>query len=477
MWELERYGDRTALIDDRGAILNYSELKESAEELTYDMEKRSLVFVLAENSIGSMLGYIAFISSGIVPVMLKNDIDDELFNTLYLKYRPEYLWLSATQFDRRKNTLIGSIELCSKMGYILLKTVYEKKDEIYPELALLLTTSGSTGSPKFVRQSYANIKANTDSIIEYLGLNEYERAITSLPMNYTYGLSIINTHLMVGATLLVTKASILQKEFWDFFSEYEATSISGVPYTYEMLDKLKIYNMKLPTLKTMTQAGGKLPPKLHKKFAEYANQTNRNFIVMYGQCEATARMAYLPSDKSIEKYGSMGVAIPGGRFELTDTDGNVIEEPNIAGELVYYGKNVTLGYANERVDLRKGDERNGRLETGDIAKMDRDGYYYIIGRKKRFLKLYGNRVNLDETEALIKDHFMDVDVACTGEDDRMYIFVTDESTGEDIRQFISNKIRINAAAFSVITVDEIPHNNSGKTFYSRLEAVINTRQR
>ena len=148
----------------------------------------------------------------------------------------------------------------------------------------------------------------------------------------------------------------------------------------------------------MTQAGGKLTLDLHRRFAEYANNNNKSFIVMYGQCEATARMGYLPADKAIEKCGSMGIAIPGGRFELIIVDGTVIDKSDTPGELVYYGDNVTLGYAESGNDLIKGDERSGVLHTGDLAQFDEDGYYYIVGRMKRFLKIYGNRVNLDETE-------------------------------------------------------------------------------
>ena len=257
---------------------------------------------------------------------------------------------------------------------------------MYEELGLLLTTSGSTGSPKLVRQSYTNIQENAKSIAEYLKIDETERPITTLPMNYTYGLSIINSHILKGAAILVTQHTLMEREFWKFFRESEATSFGGVPYTYEILKKLRFFNMELPSLRYMTQAGGKLSPQLHKEFAEYAESHQKQFIVMYGQCEATARMAYLPAEKALEKYGSMGIAIPGGRLELIDVNGKFIEKPDEVGELVYYGPNVTLGYAQEAGDLKKADERNGRLETGDMAKRDNDGFYYIVGRKKEIFE-------------------------------------------------------------------------------------------
>ena len=355
------------------------------------------------------------------------------------------------------------------LGYHLLKTPFGREAELYPELGLLLTTSGSTGSPKFVRQSYRNIRANTDSIVEYLKLDETERPITTLPMNYTYGVSILNTHLDVGATILVTEHGIAQREFWDFFRREGATSFGGVPYTYEMLDRMRFFRMDLPSLRTMTQAGGKLQKELHRKFVEWCLEKGKQFIVMYGQCEATARMAYLPWEKSLEKVGGIGIAIPGGQFRLIAADGSEITQPGVTGELKYYGDNVTLGYAVCQADLRKGDERGGVLETGDMAQVDADGYYTIVGRKKRFLKLYGNRVNLDELEQLLKAAFPGVDVACGGVDDHLMFFATDESRLADMRAFLSEKTKQNAAAFRGMALPSIPKNDAGKTLYRELE--------
>lgn len=358
----------------------------------------------------------------------------------------------------------GMTEKINLYDYSLVETGYKPEYTLYPELALLLTTSGSTGSPKFVRQSYANIKANTESIIEYLELDSRERAITTLPMNYTYGLSIINTHLMVGATLLLTDKGLMQKEFWSFFKSQEATSFGGVPYTYEMLDKLKFFRMHLPSLKYMTQAGGKITSELHKKFAEYVKENNKKFIVMYGQCEATARMGYLPAEKALEKCGSMGIVIPGGTFHLIDVDGNEINEPDKTGELVYEGPNVSLGYAECSDDLENGDERKGILYTGDMAQFDKDGYYYIVGRKKRFLKIYGNRVNLDEVEQMIKKSFDGLECASGGIDDHMYIFVTESAKVETVKDFVVKKTKLNPKAFQISVIDEIPKNDAGKAY-------------
>ena len=441
-----------AVMTDDGRSVSYAELKTLSDEWAAKMPIRSLVFLLVGNNLDSLVAYVACLNHGIVPLMLDAHIDSQLLQRFMDIYHPDFIWHPTDG------------------GYALERlNMQNEQKELHPDLALLLTTSGSTGSPKLVRQSYTNIKANTKSIVEYLNLDTTERPITTLPMNYTYGLSIINSHLAVGATILLTDRSIMQREFWNFFTEQGATSFGGVPYTYEMLDKLMFFRRKLPSLRTMTQAGGKILPELHRKFAEYAKREGKKFVVMYGQCEATARMAYLPPDRALDKIGSMGVAIPGGKFTLIDTDGQTIEKPDITGELVYEGANVTLGYAECAEDLAKGDERHGRLATGDMAKRDTEGFYYIVGRKKRFLKIFGNRVNLDETERLIKGRFAGIDCACGGVDDKMKIYVAGSTWDfSAVRDFVADITHLNFTAFEVVAVDAIPKNASGKTLYTEL---------
>lgn len=465
MWNFNEFLDNTALRSDDGTQLTYRELGEETGRLTSAIGKRCLVFSMCSNTEGSVIGYVSFIQNRIVPVLLNAHLDQELLEALLEKYNPAFLWMP----DAMTEKFPGFQCVYQSRGYSLLKTDYEKSWPLYEELGLLLTTSGSTGSPKFVRQSYKNIEVNTRQIAEYLELDQEERAITTLPMNYTYGLSIINSHLLVGAEILLTDKTMMERGFWSFMKEQKATSFGGVPYTYEMLDKLRFFRMDLPDLKTMTQAGGKLIPELHKKFAEYAAEKGKRFIVMYGQCEATARMGYLPADKAVEKCGSMGIAIPGGVFHLIDVNGEAVTEPHVTGELVYEGENVTLGYAECGEDLSKGDERNGFLQTGDMAQFDEDGYYYIVGRRKRFLKIYGNRVNLDEVDRMIKGKFENLECASAGVDDHMYLFVTDEAYGEQVKEFVVAKTGLNQAAFKVIVVDSIPKNDAGKTLYRELE--------
>ncbi len=464
MWNLDKYRNNIALYLESGERINYAQLSEYCNFLTQNINSRCLVFNLCRNEIGSLVGYVGFLNAKIVPLMLKSDLDSELLNELIKTYKPDYINLPDDIVEKFSDCS----EVYKALGYTLIKTPYNHEYPLNDNLALLLTTSGSTGSPKLVRQSYKNIEANTKSIVEYLGVDEKDRSITVLPMNYTYGISILNTHLWAGGSLILTEKGLMQKEFWQQLKDFEATSFDGVPYTYEMLNRLRFERMDLPSLKYITQAGGKLSPELHAKFAKWALEKDKKFFVMYGQTEASPRMGYLPAEKALEKAGSMGIAIPNGKFCIIDVDGNEIKDSDTVGELVYYGENVTLGYAECGKDLVKGDERNGRLETGDMAKFDKDGYFYIVGRKKRFLKIFGNRVNLDETERLLKSRFTNFDSACSGVDDKMTVFITDENAKNEVITFLTDKLKFNSAAFKIVPISLIPRNESGKILYKEL---------
>lgn len=470
MWRFSLYPERRAAICETSEGITYGQLTSFAAAIRNAVPDRQLVFCLCSNTLGSFAGYTAFLQNRIVPLMLGCGLDNALLNQLTETYRPSYFWAPEEVAPSLRNASPASFPavLCG-YGYALLKTRFASPPPLHGDLALLLTTSGSTGSPNLVRQSYENLEANTASIVEYLELTEHERPITTLPMEYTYGISIVNSHLAAGATVLLTTKTLMQKEFWSFFKDQRATSFGGVPYTYEMLKRLRFFRMNLPSLMTMTQAGGKLSPELHREFAEFAHASGRRFFVMYGQTEASARMSFLPHQRSLEKCGSIGIAIPGGEFSLIDEQRAVITTPDTIGELVYKGRNVALGYAESGDDLIKGNDNGYTLVTGDIGRRDADGFYYIVGRKKRFVKIFGNRVNLDDAERLIQATFPDLGCACAGCDDHMAVFITDPDQAAAVKRFISAKTGINPAAFTVTPIRAIPKNAAGKTLYARLE--------
>lgn len=462
----DEYAQNTAVILEDGSSRTYTEIQSKVDSVASTLHKGSLAFCLCKNSIGSLVGYLSFLQSSIPAVMLDGDKSTDVILSLIDIYQPQYLWLPSSRVAQfPEASIVATIEDYTLLQY---NTHLHK---IHPDVVLMLTTSGSTGSPKLVKLTAKNLLSNAESIAAYLRISSEERPITSLPMYYSYGLSVINSHLLKGATLLLTDKAIIQKEFWTFAKEQSATSIAGVPYTYEMLRRLKFFRMDLPSLKTMTQAGGKLNTTLVKEFVEQAQATRRRFIVMYGQTEATARMSYTPCDKALEKYSSIGIAIPDGSFSIIDSEGNEILATDVDGELVYKGPNVSMGYAECIADLAKEDENNGELHTGDIARFDSDGYFYITGRLKRFVKIWGNRCNLDATEQLVKTG-VTTECACAGIDDLITIFVTQEGLEQAIKSLLSNKMGLNVRAFAVKVLDEIPKNASGKTQYAELQKML-----
>lgn len=267
----------------------------------------------------------------------------------------------------------------------------------------------------------------------------------------------------------MTDCSYIQKDFWEFFKEAKATSFAGVPYTYEILKKLRFERMELPSLRYATQAGGRLSKDLVAEFSDILKNKDKSFYVMYGSTEATARMSYLEPEDSIVKSGSIGKPIPNGRFVINDDNGSEITKPHTTGRLYYSGDNVCMGYAESKEDLNLPDENKGILSTGDIAYFDEDGFYFIAGREKRFVKLYGNRVNLDEIESLLRINYSNFNLACGGNDDYMVIYAQLPIKNNDMIQFLAKTTSINARAFSLKWVEKIPRNASGKIEYAKLQ--------
>lgn len=450
-WHTEKVSpDHPALVDDQALTLTWGDLTARVQRLAASIPPRSLVFIFCKNQCDTVIGYLACLKQNAVALMLDGDLDDTMVQSLIDTYHPTLLWREDNGAFRLHSTGLAPFPL-------------------HDDLALLMTTSGSTGSPKLVRLSQRNLESNATSIANYLAIDAHERGLVSLPLNYVYGLSIVNSHLSAGATLLLTSASVMQREFWTFVRNERANSLAGVPYTWEMLKKLRFMRMDLPELRTLTQAGGKLAPALVKEFSDFAEQHGKRFVVMYGAAEATSRMAWLAPEFAQRKNGTIGTPIPGGEFILLDENGETITIPDKDGELVYKGENVALGYAERGCDLAQGDTFHGALHTGDIARMDADGFYTIVGRKKRFLKIFGNRVGLDEMEALLKSAFPDLNCACEGRDDLLCIFITDAVFESRVKQYAAAKSQLHHSAFCVITLDEIPKNAAGKTLYNRLK--------
>lgn len=319
----------------------------------------------------------------------------------------------------------------------------------YDDLALLLTTSGSTGAPKAVRLSATAVLANAASIGEALGLDGREVAPTSLPLFYSYGLSVLTSHLLAGATVLLCDHGVLSAPFWRAVDDHGATSLAGVPHTYEMLEQARWRPGRHPTLRTLTQAGGRLAPKLVRHFADLAER----FAVMYGQTEATARITVLPPDRLADKLGSVGLPIPGGTVRVDD------------GEVVYGGPNVMLGYAEGPDDLARGDDLGGTLRTGDLGRLDEEGFLWLTGRRSRVGKVFGVRVDLDDVERVLDEVGP---VAALAEEDRVAVWSAGDADDTELRARLVREFGLPRSGFAVHRTAELPRLPNGKIDYQRL---------
>lgn len=451
-----------AIVDDSSQSVTYGKLCEFTDEVEKLMLERSVVFCLCENSVGALAGIIAFESIHVVPLLLSSAIEEELLDNLDTLYLPSYYWIPKNS-KKKPNGMI----VFEKYNYQLIDTG-NKPYAINDKLSLLMTTSGSTGSPKLVRYKYGNLEANAKNVARVFGWTDQERCIADLPIHYTMGLNVINSHLIVGATILLIKSNLMSMEFWDFIKEQRGTNFTGVPYSYEIMMKLRFTRMNLPDLYTLAEGGGRLTDDLFIKLADYAKANGKRFCPTFGTTETSARMAFCPPELVMEKIGSIGKAIPEGELFLLDDAGEEIEGTEAQGELGYRGPNVTMGYGVCCEDLMKGDEWNGEYHTGDIAKRDTDGFYYIMGRKKRFLKLFGLRVSLDQCERLLKAYF-DGDFACVGTDKKMIVYGTNQEGIASVPKYLSEKLNMSILAFEARYIEQMPKNDSGKTVYAHLK--------
>lgn len=456
------YPDRTALVCNDGCIVTYKELKELISDFSTKLDGVSLIFILGSNNLASLVCYFASIDTDVVPLLLSESIKKEQLNSLIDIYSPKYI------FSQRVLENDSYVHEDDFRGSKLFLRNEVNSVKFHTDLALLLTTSGSTGSPKLVKLTKENIKSNAESISEYLKIGCNDRAITSLPFNYSYGLSIINSHLFSGGSIVLSNSSMMEDKFWKSINNYSVTSIAGVPYNYEMMLRLGIDNLNITTIKKMTQAGGKLNYQKVKKVNDSLKLKGIEFYTMYGQTEATARISYLPCGDVDKKPNSIGIPIPGGKLWLADEKGYRIFDSMVVGEMIYKGSNVSMGYAESIEDLSIGDVNKGILKTGDLAYFDEEGYFFIEGRNNRFVKVFGNRISLNSLEKLITiKGFKSV---VTGVDDKLVIYVIEvpNLSAADLRKEISESIGINMIAINVILVDDFPRTDSGKINYKEL---------
>ncbi|PCJ95748.1 MAG: hypothetical protein COA45_12030 [Zetaproteobacteria bacterium] len=443
---LENHSDNIAVHDEvTNVSVTYQELENLVRERTEQLgDQRKLVFIEARNSLKTVVDYLSCLRGQHVVYLLES-LDRNKTQSLIQLYKPNIL-IGAD----------GAIQHCN-----------DKSLDLHEDLALLLSTSGSTGSPKFVKLSQKNIQSNAEAICEYLELDNQDRALSHLKLHYSYGISILNSHLQAGASVILTSHTVMDDGFWKVLDQYGATSFAGVPYTFEMLLHNNFAIEKHPSLRYVTQAGGKLEASLVKQFAEQLGTHNVQFFVMYGQTEAAPRISYLPPDFVLQFPGSIGKAIPGGKLFLIDEQGSRITAEDEAGELVYAGPNVMMGYATSSEELAS-DETPEYLLTGDIACRMPFDFYYIVGRTSRFVKPFGIRVNLDDVQSYIKTMY--AHSAVTGDDKCIIIALkqSEECDVLDLVQKLSQKYDLPETMFSVRFYEDIPLLPSGKYDYKAI---------
>jgi long-chain acyl-CoA synthetase len=459
--------DNPALILEDGQVITYSQLKVEVLKLKEHLPSNQLVFLVGSNVMSTIVAYLACLEAGAVPLLLGKELSKTMLEQLLRTYSPRYIFLPTdAKYDTSQFVVKSN---CGSHSFY--ENIAGQSTQCHPDLAVLLPTSGTTGSPKLVRLSLENLRSNAQAIVQYLGISSDERAITSLPFNYSYGLSVINTHLVVGASLVLTDASLIDASFWQLINSAKVTSLAGVPYSYDILLKLRLGQMSTPTLRTFTQAGGGLDPVKAAQLWDICQTKGARFFPMYGQTEATARMAYLESSEVKRKLGSIGKAIPGGNLWIEDETGQTISTARITGELIYSGPNVCLGYAECRADLSVGDSNGGVLRTGDLAEKDEEGYFYIKGRKHRFLKIFGKRVSLEAVEKW----FVDRELTCAahGTDDQLMVSVEGEQCliAELLSSEAAAAFNLHPAAVKVRIVAKIPRLNTGKIDYLCLNQI------
>lgn len=464
-WDLEQHpADAVALVES-GRIVRYGALADKADELADALpgQDRTFGFLAIANSVEAVALYVGALRSGRhVPLLLQPDMDPGLLASLADHYRPDWIALPEMMVAPH-----GYRPAWKRGALVLHVAPTTAATSPHVELGLLLSTSGSTGSSKLVRLSRRGLTANAASIVEYLGIRADDRAITTLPLAYSFGMSILNSHLQAGASMVLTDESPVGRGFWDVARDQKITSLSGVPATFEILRRVDFGRTGLDRLRMFTQAGGRLRDALVIHFLDVTERLGIEFFVMYGQTEASPRISFVPPSRLREKIGSIGIPIPGGELEIAED----------TKELIFKGPNVMLGYATRRDDLASGDESVGVLRTGDLATRDADGYFHITGRLKRFVKISGNRVNLDEVESMLAGELGRV-VACSGNDDDLAVFVPgapspDEAT---VRQLIQQRYKLFPGHVRLIALPALPLLSTGKTDYQALMTLCGSGQ-
>jgi len=442
------------LLDDGGVWWTYADFVREAASMATPLRSRRgrLAFLSVANDKASAAALLAAWSAGLAVALLDPALDARAYDRLLSSFRPEIAFrpdvgFTATEYSSDRPA--GGAPMWRGAN-------------------ICLSTSGTTGTTKFVRLSESGVLANARQIAEVLHIEPDDVAVAHLPLHYSYGLSVLLSHLERGAAVFLTELKVTSPELNEKVTSAGGTHFPGVPFHYTVLARLGLDRMLPPCVRTFTQAGGHLDRRFRETVHQQAMARGARFYVMYGQTEASPRMTTLASEIFAEKPDSVGRAMPGARIEIVDDDGAALPSGAI-GQVVYYGPNVMYGYATTRDCLSKDNEMHGRLETGDMGRLDDDGDLYIVGRNQRFAKIAGLRIGLDEVERRLKPDF---DVALVPDVEKVIVFsapspAISETVGQRLAR-LADEYRIPARSFVIKEVAAIPILPSGKIDFARL---------
>ncbi len=440
--------------------------------------------ILAENSPFFVVAYLGIIQAGLVAVPLGTDLPAETQLRMAREAGMSRLLVSARCAPRSRLwaepagiRLLTEDELeAARISQPQLWPVIEPKRD----LAALMFTSGSTGTPKAVMISHRNIECNAEDIIDYLGLRTDDRGMVVLPFHYCFGLSLLHTHLLAGASLVLSQAfKLFPEQVIGELLERDCTGFAGVPSTYQiLLRRTRFCQTAFPRLRWLQQAGGKLPNPCIRELIEAFPQLK--FFLMYGQTEATARLSFLPPERLRDKLGSLGRGLRSTRLEVLKANGSPVRPGSMEiGEIVAAGDNISPGYWNEPEETARF-FRHGKLRTGDLARVDEDGFIFFVERERDFLKPGGNRVSAREIEDIIAELREVMEVAVVGAPHELLgeaivacVVVRPDGAcaGEDIERHCRKRLPAFKVPHQIRLLNSLPHNASGKVQKDRLQSL------
>jgi len=444
---------QTAAAVHHDRSISFRELYEASSRLAnrlrqLDLPDGSRVAILFENSIEYVMAFFGAFDSGLITVPLDTSLAPESLNFI-LKDSGARVLIVQGKYKRHLDTIIGGNDALQLLisdkplqpsdgtPVTLLKdilagesdpadpaarTVSAVAGESPHELAAVFYTSGSTGTPKGVMLSHRNLVSNTLATVEYLRLQAGDSVMTILPFYYIYGNSLLLTHVACGGTVVIDNRFMYPEVVLDEMEKQRVTGFSGVPSTFMiLLNNTSFTKRQFPRLRYFTQAGGGMAPEVVRRLIDAF--PTKEIWIMYGQTEAAPRVTYCPPEKLLEKLGTIGIPVPGVQVKIVDEQFRELP-PDQPGEIAVGGPNVMLGYWNQPEDTREV-LRNGWLITGDLARKDKDGYIFVVGRKREIIKASGHRVSAKEIEDRILENEKVAEAAVFG--------VPDEVFGEAIR--------------------------------------------